>query len=78
MFLRQIAGVLITDCVRHPWTRQQVTRLYRTGAVQALSFAYARGYQAGRYAAMNERMDGLHEWKCPSCGATTRARMADQ
>jgi hypothetical protein len=21
---------------------------------------------------------GLPEWKCPSCGSTTRARMADQ
>ena len=24
-----------------------------------------------------DRADPLHEWRCPNCGATTRARMAD-
>jgi hypothetical protein len=51
----------------HEWERSSATRLVPlTGAGRDL-----RAVVAG---AVEER----HEWQCPSCGATTRARMADR
>jgi hypothetical protein len=59
------------------WMGWLTDALCAEGATPAAAECYATALLPLIRSAWAEQQAG-HEWQCPSCGATTRARMSDQ